>query len=52
MTKRRLKRIRIARNAAIRSMAQSGVDIGSRVVQFPKPRALAWRLAFFTMESK
>lgn len=54
MTKRRIKRIRIARNKAIRAVAQCGVpaeiDGQTVVVQGRKPRAMGWRLAFFRME--
>lgn len=55
MTKRRIKRIRIARNKAIRAVAQCGVPTeieGGRtvLVQARKPRAMSWRLAFLRME--
>jgi hypothetical protein len=54
MTRRRLKRIRIARNKAIRAVAQAGfpVDVDGKIVriQARKPRALRWRLAFLRME--
>jgi len=54
MTRRRLKRIRIARNKAIRAVAQAGcpVDVDGKIVhiQARKPRALRWRLSFLRME--
>ena len=55
MTKRRIKRIRIARNKAIRAVAQSGIPTeieGGRtvIVQAKRPRALNWRITFFHME--
>ena len=54
MTRRRLQRMRIARNKTIRAVAQCGVpaEIEGRrtVIQVRKPRALYWRLAFLRME--
>lgn len=54
MTKRRIKRIRIARNKAIRAVAQVGcpVDQDGEIVRYQvrKPRALLWRIAFLRME--
>jgi len=55
MTRRRLKRIRIARNKAVRAVAQVGMPTeieGGEIVrvQARNPRAFHWRLSFLRME--
>lgn len=54
MTNRRIRLIRVARNKAIRAVAQCGIplELGGEIVryQLDKPRAMYWRLAFFRAE--
>jgi len=54
MTKRRIRLTRVARNKAIRAVAQCGIplELGGEIVRYQvdKPRAMRWRIAFLRVE--